>query len=200
MVDRLFKDGWYLIKPDKKQKMHLNNGFWGRIFPDPIKDNELSKRFKISDVFKSRKMEKKNYLKYLMDQVDLVGEVENFDKVMKKICNWCGEDDIICVPDTFIHFEYVLTGTLLKGERTGYINHYLWLNRIKWNTLMSKWRLWKISHFPGQRDREIEKKKREREEALSKLVTFARGIGARESTAREVVNNLENNNRQNPQN
>lgn len=135
----------YLINKKKNIKMNIGMGSWENILPD----NQES--FKISDILIDHKIENKYYLKYMIDQIRITSTVEEFAKHVEKICKWCGEDDIICVPHTYEHFDYILTASLVEGEAIGHANHYLWTMRVKWNHLMSKWRVWKLTHFKQKR-------------------------------------------------
>jgi len=149
---------FYLVNMDKMTKMHLPHGLWDKIFPDPIDEKEKHipirlrqlKTFKFRDVFPQRKLDNKYYLRYLMEQTGVMGEEKNFGMCMEKVCKWCLNYDIICVPWFEELEDLVLTGTLDVHEKTGKFYHYIRKIKIKWIKLMSRWRIYKLTHWKRQ--------------------------------------------------
>jgi hypothetical protein len=161
-------------------KLNLGPGHWLNIFPDPLKPGYTSintaemNTFKLSDVLFQRRIKNKHYLMYLMGQVGITKPIKDFEKDIYKICKWCGNDDILCVQSHIPVQGLVTTATLLRGERVGYINHYLvektqqLVKRLK-----SRWLYFKIRMQTNALDA---KKKVEREEALNKLIAYANAL------------------------
>ena len=147
---------YYLVNVKKNEKMHLCSGRWDNIFPDPVRRGYSSINdadmnfFKISDVFPRHRIENKRYMDYLFMQArGLVAlNRDQFTKDIEKIIEWCGTYDIICVQNLPELESVILTGTLVKGEKTGVFNHYLEqiiLRRLR--VLKSKWRIYKLTHW-----------------------------------------------------
>lgn len=146
----------YLVRRGGKEKMNIGIANWFTIFPRTLKDETINTSktnivdngnfFKISDVFPAHRISRKPYLKFLADQVGITNEDE-FGVYIEKICNWCGDDDILFVPTSVEQGGCILTASLVDGEKVGYLNHQIGRVRNQWRKMMSKYRVWKLTHF-----------------------------------------------------
>lgn len=142
---------WYLIKVSKREKFHLGFKLWDTIFPDsnicrPRMSVEHPLKFK--DIFLERKMSNRRYLEYLVDNINshssVPYDVDYFEKIIKKIGQWSGDDAIILVTHNYDHFDYVMTGSIVDGDKIGRWNHFLNKIRLYIKRQLSRWRLYRL--------------------------------------------------------
>lgn len=141
-----FKPICYLLKPSKKECFYLGYGFWVNIFPDAINGTNVSNAFKYKDIFTDRKMAKASYRKYINDTVNPNTELTpaDVDLILKKVCKWAGNDDIMFAQPYYAEDKYILTGSCNPYDLLGKKSHYLKMALRFINAMRSSFRIFKL--------------------------------------------------------
>lgn len=143
----------FLVKANGKEMMNIEGATWDNIFPQPFKGNisvidpkMLSDKdlntFKISDVLPQHRLKKKQYLEFIAMQTGVYNTII-LEKYIEKICKWCGDDDIIMVPNFFEHRGCILTASLDPNDKLGVINHYIKMTKNWWIKKTLWFRSWR---------------------------------------------------------